>query len=441
MSSNIDWQTIQVSLPGLTTPIYARYEYTSGEVATDYNDYLKIIAAVYNTPNDPTSATPSSLSNSDVTKVANALQGLYDLAQTETIDANGKAWYLNTEMASNLDLLAKSFISVGFAVPGVAGVGDQLEALNAWKDLSALSSVITNILKTGLDTFNTNRSLQAMIELNYIGTANDLVESQLDQLETALTLTKGSLNVLSGIQDIHNQMNVLDKLSIDFNYLQNYGNGKNYVNAYNIAASNYFGKQISPILGFSLVKSFVYDSVLIPAYLSHNGGGFTIIVNPHYELLTIILGDDANAYVNQMISLRNSLVLQIAQYNTTLTADQKSGAGNIYSALTKVLADINQHFVDSNGNPITATSTASDKGNAISNWILDKYNDPNAGSDQGQIQSSITSAITAAQSLNDTQKQNVQNYLFVFEQYYKSASAILQSITQLIERIAQGIRS
>ena len=43
------------------------------------------------------------------------------------------------------------------------------------------------------------------------------------------------------------------------------------------------------------------------------------------------------------------------------------------------------------------------------------------------------------QALIDVQKEDVRNFLFVFEEFYKSASAILQRISQMIEKMAQNI--
>ncbi|MCB1114435.1 MAG: hypothetical protein KDK62_06735 [Chlamydiia bacterium] len=431
----IDWMTIQVSLPGLTDQIYARHEYTLGAVAQKYNEELQVIAQIYNKINDPSLTPPSDIDAADVAAVSQAIANLYDLAQNGIADDNGRIWYLNTEMASNLDLLSKSLISAGFAVPGIPGTTNQVEALRAWKDLSALSPVITDLLRVGLDTFNSNRTLQALIELEYVKTGNELIETQMGELEEALGLTADTLEALAALQDLHNKIQVTSRGGLEFDYLADYGNGKQYVNAYNSAASGYFGDQISPILGFTLVSEFVYGPT---SFYYPPGSPLPIPTTP---LLTVKLGQEAENYVNQLISLRNSITSQIARLDQTLSAEQKAGAGNIFSALTTVLADLNAIFVDQNGNPITATSTNEAKGNAIAAWLIDRYDDPDAGSQQGAIQGNITKAITSAQSLNDTQKQDVKNYLFVFEEYYKSASAILQKITQLLERIAQGIRS
>lgn len=75
-------------------------------------------------------------------------------------------------------------------------------------------------------------------------------------------------------------------------------------------------------------------------------------------------------------------------------------------------------------------------------WVTDGNEDKSLidfGLTPNSIQQNITAAITAGQNLNDTQKDKVRRFLFVFEEYYKSASAILTKITQIIQRMAQGI--
>lgn len=74
-------------------------------------------------------------------------------------------------------------------------------------------------------------------------------------------------------------------------------------------------------------------------------------------------------------------------------------------------------------------------------WVLDNYDKINdvQTSSAGQFQINLTLSLTAAQSLNDSQKENVRRILFIFEEYYKSAASVLSKITSIIERIAQNI--
>ena len=119
---------------------------------------------------------------------------------------------------------------------------------------------------------------------------------------------------------------------------------------------------------------------------------------------------------------------------------------HFYSKLKTISQDFDKLFArlstDPNA-PIPANSTfsAQQKASALVRWIIDNYDkrqgvDANLG---GAAQQNVTFAITSAQSLNDTQKEDVRRFLFVFEEYYKSASAMLQAITQIIQKMAQGI--
>ncbi len=108
--------------------------------------------------------------------------------------------------------------------------------------------------------------------------------------------------------------------------------------------------------------------------------------------------------------------------------------------LQQVVSDIRSVFV-SNGQDITSAMSAGQTMSGYKNWLLDNYGSrfTSTGIKAGQYQQNITFAITAGQSLNDSQKENVNNFLFVFQQYYQSATAMLQQITQLIQQIAQNV--
>lgn len=92
---------------------------------------------------------------------------------------------------------------------------------------------------------------------------------------------------------------------------------------------------------------------------------------------------------------------------------------------------------------LSSTAPQSQLNSAASKWILDNQNQLTTTSNLSQAaggnQNAITLAIQSAQSLNDTQKQDVQNYLFIFQEFYKSASTVLQNISQIIQTMAQGI--
>jgi hypothetical protein len=431
-----DFQNTTVFINGINQAVEAKYEYTSYDVGLAYNQYIQVIGDIFKREAtvDGTGVTAlAPVTTADAAAVWTALNNLFHLAKQ---GINGAP--LNTEMARNLDELSRSFSAVGFdlpsgnlnALPPTGAALDALtEALKAWKDLSALSPVISDIIVKGLNAFAANRSLQALIELEYVKTANDLVNDRLGSLEEALTNTNGILNTLAAIQNIHNLLTVTSKPSFNFDYSQP---GGGYVASYQKAASEYFGKPINPIIPTDIVFASEYQSFVVLA-------GVTFNVEVNFSTLT----PKGQSIFNQLIRLRASIIAEIAKLSEILSPTQRLATGSLYSQLKTVLSDFDTNFtIGVGGLPITTSVglTEIQKRGALSRWLIDKYNKPDDSS-SGAIQANITKAITAAQSLNDTQKEDVRNYMFVFEEYYKSASAVLQKITQILERIAQGVRS
>ncbi|MFA6914778.1 MAG: hypothetical protein WC222_00130 [Parachlamydiales bacterium] len=74
-------------------------------------------------------------------------------------------------------------------------------------------------------------------------------------------------------------------------------------------------------------------------------------------------------------------------------------------------------------------------------WVMDNYDrqDGLDTSQTGLFQGALTQAITAGQSLNDTKTEEVRRFLYVFEEYNKSAGAILSKINDIIVNTARNI--
>lgn len=110
------------------------------------------------------------------------------------------------------------------------------------------------------------------------------------------------------------------------------------------------------------------------------------------------------------------------------SADQVDEVNSIGYLLRNVARDISAAFLSTPNN--------------VTNWILDnqdkKLGTPGA-ENVGNIASNITLAVQKAESTNDVQKEKVRQFMFMFEQFYKSASAVLQKVSQMIESMAQGI--
>lgn len=97
-------------------------------------------------------------------------------------------------------------------------------------------------------------------------------------------------------------------------------------------------------------------------------------------------------------------------------------------------------------NPVNSSAEVANPLKSVAGGDGEPYIGSFGGVTRGQAQNAglfeqnITLAMTAAQGLNNTQTEEVRAFLFTFEEYYKSASSLLSSITQLIQKYAQGIR-
>lgn len=149
--------------------------------------------------------------------------------------------------------------------------------------------------------------------------------------------------------------------------------------------------------------------------------------------------------LNDLLTQRGKLLSQITFLETVTPKIQTTNGAtfdpnSLIVKLRKVVTDMN-NTLSANGVPLTMTSPEATKLKGFVNWIMDSYDKTTNSeiSKQGAIQQAITVAITASQTTNDSQKTQVQQFMFIFEEYYKSAAAILTKITEIIEKIAQGI--
>jgi hypothetical protein len=151
----------------------------------------------------------------------------------------------------------------------------------------------------------------------------------------------------------------------------------------------------------------------------------------------------------ELASIRGILSAQIPILSAITSAINVTSANpngqvdpnSLLGTLKTVLGDLNRVFVNASGKPITSGMPPISALVGLRSWLLDNYNQRGTmnANLSGQIQQNITNAITAGQSLNDTQQNNVRNFLFVFQQYYQAASTVIQQITQIIQNMASAI--
>lgn len=196
----------------------------------------------------------------------------------------------------------------------------------------------------------------------------------------------------------------------------------------------------------AIAPGATFKGVTIPEGLSLDslgGSGSSYLSNIMSETFKLNRSPELLKEVQSLVKYRNTISAQIA----ALHAENPPAPGkdvdsnSLEGRLQSILDDINRVFVTADSKPITSATSLTDAYNGFKTWMLDQYDQPKGenSNSAGAFQQHITNAITAGQALNDTQKENVRQFLFIFEEFYKSASALLQAITQIIERIAQGV--
>ncbi len=287
-------------------------------------------------------------------------------------------------------------------------------------------------------------SEQALIELIYVQTANDLLGTAMSNLSSALNTTQSVLNILQALQGLHNDISVQSKSAFNFNYRV----GPSSVSSENVSAGITAGPVIPPgaydggiVLGVVVTRFSVkfitgqgfqrvttHFSAHVTdyqhAYMSAASAYFGKAIDPFF----VFANSAASGYSqfrSSLMILRNHLRTEISTLTKQTPSASLNDPANLLNTVKKVFNEL----------PSTFTFSAVEK------WALDNYNLHGASgvSQAGLIENDLTSAITAAESLNDSQKEKVRNYLFIFQEYYQSASAVLSAISQIINQIAQKI--
>ena len=426
-----DIDVVSFNFNGAT--VNADVAWTSDVVAQGFRNNLGIffqVSSKTDMVDGVTSADATEVTGPDAAAMTESMNNLILLAQnglTHSVDQQDplntttpqQTYYLTVDMLRDLQLLIKSLQSAGWEGPGNA-ITEPVAEL--WRSMAASSpDILTSLLESSSIA---NRSIQSLVELEYVKTGNDVLSDQLGDLETALQTTKDVLGTLQELQDVHNNIVVKGKGMFNwFNTTEQIG-----------AIGHSFGVPLpAPPLDTGVIE--IFQQRYRVAGSAFFGAPIDPSVNPDANISGGLVGDllDLRARIKKQ---RDELLMTTPKADLD---DPNIRENTLVGKLEKVLADINKLVAtDGADGPLKSPAGLEI---AVQDWILDNYkarfNDNS--SDAGLIQQNITFAITAGQSLNDTQKEEVRRFMFLFEEFYKSASAILTKISQILEKIAQGI--
>ena len=351
---------------------------------------------------------------------ATALAGNYTgIVQVQIpFDADPNETLADLNAAGDLILLKKD---------GTVFSAADTTTLIAWLDSTGTQTLnqlvsskkITAIFAQELIEEANSHTIQRLIEVNYIREANRVLTNALTSLDDALQTTDKILGTLSTIQNLHNKLTVRSPGKLSFDYLSDQvadgvdATASAYATAYQSAASAYFGPPIYP--------DFMWSSETAIVAGLPSGGTF-------------------HQYAEELSVAKSNLGVYLAELlpkTPTNPPGQTPNASNVdpnsLYAKSKIVYD-----------SMTWSADGLPTFDQAKTWAIDKYDvyqtSGEDASEAGKLQQEITFAITAGQSLNDSLKEKVRRYMFVFEEYYKSASSMLAKISQLIEKMAQGLR-
>lgn len=439
-------------------PVPYQFEQTHPQVATAYTNNMSVIYEIFTRPvnSDGTSTPP--ISATDASNVATAINNLKTLAQG-TIITNGtgvqQLYYLTKEMLQGFDIVYRSFeaASTFGALTIVDAIDDDL--IQRWKDFSLVTPAIQEALSLAMRAASLNRSIQAMIEMEYVAAGNDLIETKLTDLEGAITVTKDVLDLLANIQNAKNNVTTITRSAgvEPYPYNTDETAGSSELSNNQEFEENYQSQNSA----FYTAPQFPVPPDRLMIYYDQTLGISTTIANQPLEqnlYPTTVTASGASLFAN-LLSYKRQLSAFLPKLSALLK-DDRLEPNSLYNRVKTVLDNMKVLFVGGrmyNGNvstgqsPIQAESitTSADKALALFRWLTDNNSinyDVKLSSNPlntGDIQTNLSSSITSAEGLNDTQKEAVRNFMFVFEEFYKSASAALQRISQMIEKMAGNI--
>lgn len=399
----------------------------------------------------------------DYNTIVNIIGQIAALAQNGipvTTSSGSYVSYLNGDMAQSLNDVMKSLKGAGIVFPPDPNMTDQekIDAVKAWQLMAGfgVNQILTDAINLRINaesytnasvvnklgdlipiTAYPTKTFSSLLEIDYIKDGNDLLSNNLLNLQDALKLTKQALDTLAVLQNIYNKVHVQNPDTLFYSTTL-----KNVLNASDEFADDFFfnstGFTNSPVW-----SAFVgiYKSAAT-AFFAPSG------TSPIVPYVVGVSSQTARQLYQSKLDLENIRSKLIAA-NPNAATQSTSLAGVLF----KVIKDISAQFATVSYDTTLGTPKdlflSPDSTNfnqlfvaAAQRWVLDNQNGPpTTTSDNGigKIGERLTEAIKNAQSLNDDQRGKVQQYLHLFEEFYKSAINMLQLMAQLFTKITGNL--
>lgn len=342
---------------------------------------------------------------------------------------------MNRYMAEYVDRLIRTFRSAGWdpIADSAAGGAAALAAIQANPTIYQVAQYINLALSAAnqaillSDASTQSQSLQQLLMVDYISRGNELLYSQMQDLQTAIDLNQNTLAYLNSLQDLMNQKDpqqfLMQLQILSTTTPSSLASGK-----YTDFENQSFNQQLGTVSKFTQGQITSYINTI--QSLGLTGDVIASVTPEQYQQM---IGTVSGSFLDL-----STLQGMSASFNAT-----NNGVNTILNNLSFLINTLSNVSGGSATSLITALKTIqtdfqtlSDQKieTAVTNWVQDT-----GINREGDYQRHLNDAIVASQSLNDTKREELRRVMFIFEEFYKSATSMLSRITQLIEKMAGAI--
>lgn len=473
---------------------------TQDDIVTKFEDNIAILLQSW-TQTDSTAEPP--VTGTDATDIGNArtmllaAKTLRDLAQNGMLadldydpTTNNALGVISIDMARQIDEVLKTLKATGVDLDfntvsnttysGAPVSPDEIALCNAfrrWQDLAEPGHILN---------VNVTTSILTALENDYVKRANDLIFDEMSDLKDRLNVTKEVLAVLTNIQDLHNKVTAPEPASDVLEYADTVGGGASNDQYHNNTELEKLAKNVFvpidpiPTGSIDLVGHFFVSDGGLSNYvatmsippltyytqlvaqktalktqidaLTAQRGSADLVPDSLEDTLqkvydNIVSVDDIDRFTNIDDPRLKGFVSSIFLNGTTLdpldVPIDLSTVGNVVTSLGEFYNTLLNDPAQATRLTTLGITSQVDFANAFKTavWLVDNMDQHSgdAAANSGQFQRNITTAITSATNINDEQKDELKQILFVFEEFYKSASAILQKMNDIMTKMAANI--
>lgn len=271
-------------------------------------------------------------------------------------------------------------------------------------------------------------SIQQVLMVDYITRGNELLFNEMSQLREAIDLNQTALSYLNSLQDLMNQKDP-EQFVLQLEQLNDIvigtGSSRDAFDNYEQQTYNEALGTIAKFRATGDLATFLTDPANSAARSDEVFGDLPDVFDTATDPIT---GELVNALSTARTYTIDKILENIDFITSQLTALTTTAPGSeqgLLLALNKIKQDF-EVIQASDNNPNIL--------NPIAKWIEDAQK-----GEEGDHQRHLNDAITGSQSFNDTQREELRRVMFVFEEFYKSATGLLSRLTQLIEKMATSI--